>query len=563
MKFEPNLKIKSVYDIDYKKLYQQGYRGILFDIDNTLVPNQAPADDKAKDLFKRVHEIGFKTMLISNNKSEIRVKQFATDVGAYAYEYHSRKPHKSGYIKGMEKLGTDKKTTIFIGDQIFTDIAGASRAGLYTILTSPIDKSSDEIPIKIKRIMEKPLRAQFNKKAELKKSPSDHVIYEKSRSDKEKIGLILSGGAGRGAFEIGVLNALEENGILESVTGISGTSVGALNMALCLSENTPKENWKIWEDFSGENLCDFEEAKEMGDILASVIKKKVVKSVIKDADSDEMPKVDKMPQNGKKHVGKVEMVKKGIDIYKLASQVVNECRKRKITPSLSSQKKIKEIYNGLTFDEKKLDTMDLYCAVSDVTYKSMKRAFISWKGLDKEKIGKIIRSSAGIPVIYTPHKGERKGHIMIDGGVDDKHYLCNTPIAPLYYLGYRKFIVVYLKKEDVIREQIEQENKRYGDAQICRIIPNEKFHQGKAASYLLDDEKKRENMKLGYQMVEQMLQESNEAKLLDRLPFRTYAEEKETEKEEELMQGIERRLIRGWRLVHEGETTEITSPETN
>ena len=50
---------------------------------------------------------------------------------------------------------------------------------------------------------------------------------------KEKIGLVLSGGAGRGAFEIGVLNALEENGILESVTGISGTSVGALNMALC------------------------------------------------------------------------------------------------------------------------------------------------------------------------------------------------------------------------------------------------------------------------------------------------------------------------------------------
>ena len=95
MKFEPNLKIKSVYDIDYKKLYQQGYRGILFDIDNTLVPNQAPADDKAKDLFKRVHEIGFKTMLISNNKSEMRVNQFATDVGAYAYEYHSRKPHKS------------------------------------------------------------------------------------------------------------------------------------------------------------------------------------------------------------------------------------------------------------------------------------------------------------------------------------------------------------------------------------------------------------------------------------------------------------------------------------
>lgn len=386
---------------------------------------------------------------------------------------------------------------------------------------------------------------------------------------KEKIGLILSGGAGRGAFEIGVLNALEENGILESVTGISGTSVGALNMALCLSENTPEENWKIWKAFSVEDLCDFEEAKEMGDILALI--KREIAGGIKGIGDEKMPKtdmqkdveVDKLSQNGEKHECKGSELKNETIIGKLALQVVNECRKRKITPSLSSQKKIKEIYNGLTFDEKKLDTMDLYCAVSDVTYTGMKRAFISWKGLDKGKIGKIIRSSAGIPLLYTPHKGERRGHIMIDGGVEDKHYLCNTPIAPLYYLGYRKFIVVYLKKEDDIREQIEQENKWYGDAQICRIIPNDKFHQGKAATILLNDEKKKENMKLGYQMVEQMLQESEEANLLDRLPFRTYTEEKETEKQEELMQGIERRLIRGWRLVHEGETTEITSSETN
>lgn len=57
---EEHYNAKSVYDIDYKKLYEQGYRGILFDIDNTLVPNQAPADNKAKELFKRLHEIGFK-----------------------------------------------------------------------------------------------------------------------------------------------------------------------------------------------------------------------------------------------------------------------------------------------------------------------------------------------------------------------------------------------------------------------------------------------------------------------------------------------------------------------
>lgn len=63
----------STYEIDFDALYREGYRGIIFDIDNTLVPHGAPADERAKKLFAHLKELGFSCCLLSNNK-EPRVK---------------------------------------------------------------------------------------------------------------------------------------------------------------------------------------------------------------------------------------------------------------------------------------------------------------------------------------------------------------------------------------------------------------------------------------------------------------------------------------------------------
>ena len=46
-KFYPSVRAVSSYDIDYEGLYQAGIRGLIYDIDNTLVPHGAPADEKA------------------------------------------------------------------------------------------------------------------------------------------------------------------------------------------------------------------------------------------------------------------------------------------------------------------------------------------------------------------------------------------------------------------------------------------------------------------------------------------------------------------------------------
>ncbi len=142
---------ESTYEIPFEKLYEEGYRGIIFDIDNTLVPHGAPADERSIALFKRLHEIGFKTLLLSNNK-EPRVKSFADDVES-AYIYKAGKPSLKGYLKSMEDMETEPATTLFIGDQIFTDIWGANRAGIRTILVKQIDKK-EEIQIILKRRLE-------------------------------------------------------------------------------------------------------------------------------------------------------------------------------------------------------------------------------------------------------------------------------------------------------------------------------------------------------------------------------------------------------------------------
>ena len=144
--------MNSTYEIDFEKLYQEGYRGVIFDIDNTLVPHGAPADQRAILLFARLKKLGFRCMLLSNNK-EPRVKGF-NDAVNVKYIYKAGKPKPSGYRKAMEELETDVTNTIFVGDQIFTDICGANLAGIRTILVKPIHPK-EEIQIVLKRIPEK------------------------------------------------------------------------------------------------------------------------------------------------------------------------------------------------------------------------------------------------------------------------------------------------------------------------------------------------------------------------------------------------------------------------
>lgn len=150
--FFPDEYVASTYVIPFEKLYEEGYRGLIFDIDNTLVPHGAPADGRAKKLFARLKEIGFDCCLLSNNQ-EPRVKMFNQDVQVH-YIFDAHKPSTKNYEKAMEMMGTNKETTVFIGDQLFTDVWGAKRTGIRNILVKPIHPR-EEIQIVFKRKLEK------------------------------------------------------------------------------------------------------------------------------------------------------------------------------------------------------------------------------------------------------------------------------------------------------------------------------------------------------------------------------------------------------------------------
>ena len=150
--FFPDEYVASTYVIPFKKLYEEGYRGIIFDIDNTLVMHGAPADERAKKLFVMLKELGFTCCLLSNNQ-EPRVKMFNEDVQVH-YIFNAHKPSTVNYEKAMDLMGTDKNNTIFVGDQLFTDVWGAKRTGIRNILVKPIHPR-EEIQIVLKRKLEK------------------------------------------------------------------------------------------------------------------------------------------------------------------------------------------------------------------------------------------------------------------------------------------------------------------------------------------------------------------------------------------------------------------------
>ena len=150
--FFPEEQAESAYDIAYEDLFEQGYRGVIFDIDNTLVEHGADADERAEELFRRLGKTGWKSCLLSNNKEE-RVRRFNQKIHTQ-YIYKAGKPSRKGYQEAMKRMGTRPENTVFVGDQLFTDVWGAKRAGLKNILVKPI-APKEEIQIVLKRKLER------------------------------------------------------------------------------------------------------------------------------------------------------------------------------------------------------------------------------------------------------------------------------------------------------------------------------------------------------------------------------------------------------------------------
>lgn len=154
-KFIPKDCHKTVFDIDYKKLYDEGKKIIIFDLDNTLLSysENEPKEDVI-NLINNIKEIGFTLVILSNNHNK-RLSRVGNILKIKAFA-NAKKPLKFGYKRILKRFKQfTKNEFICIGDQLMTDCLGASRMKLETIIVKPIYLKDEHWYTKVNRITEK------------------------------------------------------------------------------------------------------------------------------------------------------------------------------------------------------------------------------------------------------------------------------------------------------------------------------------------------------------------------------------------------------------------------
>ncbi|QEH68905.1 YqeG family HAD IIIA-type phosphatase [Cellulosilyticum sp. ST5] len=160
-KLYPTVYVPSIYDLNLKQLKSEGVKGIIFDIDNTLVPyDEAEPNEEIIALFDQIRKEGFKITLVSNN-TEDRVVKFNEKLKVFAL-HKSQKPLTKNFKKALTLMNCQKKEAIIVGDQVFTDVYGGNKAGIKTILVQPVSEK-DEWKTKVKRGLEKKIIKSYQK----------------------------------------------------------------------------------------------------------------------------------------------------------------------------------------------------------------------------------------------------------------------------------------------------------------------------------------------------------------------------------------------------------------
>lgn len=138
-RFHPAEYVRSIYDIDLRALRQRGVRGIICDLDNTLVAwDSSETAPELRRWLADAKSAGIQVCIVSNN-GRTRVGNFAEPLGL-PFVANAAKPRRKAFRKAMELLGTSPRETAVIGDQVFTDVFGGNRQGMHTILVVPISR---------------------------------------------------------------------------------------------------------------------------------------------------------------------------------------------------------------------------------------------------------------------------------------------------------------------------------------------------------------------------------------------------------------------------------------
>ncbi|MER1956400.1 MAG: YqeG family HAD IIIA-type phosphatase [Solibacillus sp.] len=160
----PNEFVTSIFEVTPEKLTNLGIKGIITDLDNTLVEwDRADATEELVAWFDMMRDAGIKIIIASNN-NEQRVRAFAEPHGI-PFIYRAKKPLGKAYYDAMVQLRLRRDEVAMMGDQLLTDVMGAKRQKIYTFLVRPV-ADSDGLVTKFNRFVERRVYNDLKRKGQ-------------------------------------------------------------------------------------------------------------------------------------------------------------------------------------------------------------------------------------------------------------------------------------------------------------------------------------------------------------------------------------------------------------
>ena len=163
MIFYPKAYLNKVTDIDLEFLRQRNIKGLLIDIDNTLIPKDGRVIENLEEWAKKLREEGkIKLCILSNTNKKEKAKKMSEVLKSEYYIYFAKKPLKFGFNKAKKKLNLENENIAVVGDQMLTDVLGANRSKMYSILVKPLEEK-DIFITRFNRMIEKRILERYLK----------------------------------------------------------------------------------------------------------------------------------------------------------------------------------------------------------------------------------------------------------------------------------------------------------------------------------------------------------------------------------------------------------------
>lgn len=163
----PNLYCKNVTSITIDMLNKNNIKGLILDVDNTLIDIDRNMDPKVKDWVSNLKKNNIKLCIVSNSNKVDKIKNVSETLDI-PYFYFAKKPFKSGFLKAKKLMNLECKNIAAVGDQIMTDVIGSNRCKMFSILVDPIS-NRDIFLTKVKRPIEKFIINRYLSKVEKEK----------------------------------------------------------------------------------------------------------------------------------------------------------------------------------------------------------------------------------------------------------------------------------------------------------------------------------------------------------------------------------------------------------